>query len=134
MKIFRLAAALSLGIFFIYSGAVKAGKSDEFAMNIAQYLILSPFWWKPTAVAISLLELSAGIFLLHPLTRRWGAILVLFLIAIFLSALTTALYHGLSIGCGCLSGYEGGSTTALWIALSRDIVIAIVAAFIVCGR
>ncbi len=134
MKIVRLVIALSLGIFFIYAGAIKAGKADTFAINIAQYLILPATWWKPTAIAVSLLELVAGIFLLHPVTRRWGAILVLFLMAIFLCALGTALYHGLSISCGCMAAREGTGPTALWIAVARDIVIAIAAIFLIVGR
>lgn len=134
MKISRLVIALSLGIFFIYTGAIKAGKADAFALNIAQYLILPTTWWKPTAIMVSVLELITGIFLLHPITRRWGAILVLFLMAIFLYALGTALYHGLSINCGCMGSREGTSPTALWIAIGRDIVIAITAIFLVVDR
>ena len=127
MRFFYQLIAFALGGLFLYSGAVKASTSDEFAMNIAQYLILPPPWWKPAAIAISLAELCTGILLLIPHTCRWGAALLLLLMAVFLSALTTALYHGLIIECGCLQRHEGGTTAALWFAVWRDVAISLAA-------
>ncbi len=130
MKTVRLIVALTLGLLFLYSGAVKASKSDEFAMNIARYLILSPWCWKPAAIVISLLEFGAGTLLLIPHTRHWGASLVLLLMGMFLYALGTALLRGLVISCGCLPGQNEGSPLALWFALWKDVAISLGAAFL----
>lgn len=129
MNIVRVVIALALGALFIYSGALKVGKWDAFAMSIAQFLLLPPLWTKPAAFIISFLELSAGLLLFIPMTRRWGAALVVLLTAVFLFALISALLRGLPIDCGCFG--PGGGTSNLWFAAWKDIALSLAAAFLI---
>ena len=78
------AAALFIGIVFVTTGVYKAVDPYKFA-NLAKNLLVPYDLTLPLAVLLALAETTAGVLILVPRFRRWGAILAGALLLVFMA-------------------------------------------------
>ncbi|MEN6440659.1 MAG: MauE/DoxX family redox-associated membrane protein [Syntrophobacter sp.] len=112
---------LSIGLLFIWTGAVKLMNPNKFAIAIANYEILPDPLIIPAALGIPALELLAGIGLLFDIVLGFG--LTFGLLVLFLGVLATAMLRGMDIDCGCFSADEIRERGSLQATFVRDIVL-----------
>ena len=77
----------------------------------------------PFALALPLFEITCGLLLLWPPTRRVGALAIAVLSVMFFAALLSALLRGLTLDCGCF-GTGAPSRPRMWIELGLNILLA----------
>jgi len=77
-------AALFIGIVFITTGVYKAVDPYKFA-NLAKNLLVPYDMTLPLAVLLAMAETTAGVLILVPRFRRWGAMLAGALLLIFMA-------------------------------------------------
>ena len=118
-----------LGGIFLFSGAIKASASEEFALALVPFTILPDSWTEPFAVILAWTEITAGLLILLPRIHRLGSAMILLLSLLFIGVLTWALSNGLVVNCGCFGGDDTPSAAAMRIAILRDIGIACAAGF-----
>lgn len=107
--VFRLA----LGGVFIYASIYKILDPALFAKSIWYYKIVPGQFINISALILPWLELLAGLALIIGAYYRgavlWGNILLV----IFIAALASAVYRGLSIDCGCFKAAAAGNESAM---------------------
>ena len=99
-------ARMLLGLWFIYSGAVKIFGSglERFTRDIANYQLVGPPLDAIAAYTVPWFEIFAGACLLLGIMRR-GAILTLAgLVLVFCGCIGWAWIQQLDISCGCHGG------------------------------
>ncbi|MFI7150725.1 TlpA family protein disulfide reductase [Nonomuraea sp. NPDC050022] len=111
----------------LYAAVSKARDLAGFAADIAGYRLIPRRLTVVAAVAVVMAELAAAGLLIAPPTRRWGALLAAALFAVFLAAMASVLWRGLSVGCGCF-GDHGLVGTATMTRTGLLAVLAVMAA------
>ena len=119
-----LALSVSVGLLFVYAGAIKAWDPIGFASDIENFHILP--WTVGVRLAFYLpwLELSCGLALI---ARRFdeGAIAILSgLMIVFIAASVIAKARGIDVSCGCF----GHATKSLPFAMHLLIDFALLVA------
>ncbi len=111
----------------------KIAHPGGFAEAIYNYRML-PYWAiNLMAIVMPWLELICGILLIVGVFWRGSALMIGVMLAVFIVALSSALYRGLDISCGCFTIDDGGHTIALDL-LIRDILMFAGAAIVVTRR
>ena len=139
-----LIARLLLGAVFLLAAGGKLAAPAEFATVVERYQLLPQSSVLPVATALPWLELLLGLYLLVGLFTRISAAVTLALLAVFATALTSALLRGLSLtGCGCFGsvvlqqmpviGWLLGGADAGPQDLIRDGVLALLALLVIFG-
>jgi len=77
------AAAVVVAFLFIAAGVYKAVDPYKFA-NLAHNLLVWKDWTLPLALGLAVAETTAGVLILIPRFRRWGALLAGFLLVAFM--------------------------------------------------
>ena len=95
---------------FIYASLDKLFHPAYFAISIQNYQIIPDSLINLTAVILPWLEFYCGILLLLGFWHRAGVAIIALLNVIFIFALTSALFRGLDIDCGC---FGSGSTVSM---------------------
>lgn len=109
-----LVLRLIIGGVFIFSGFQKASSpAEEFAAIIQAYYIppsiLPPDWILPFAQVLPWIELIFGVFLIAGYLRRLSARVLACMLAMFVLALSWALFNHIPLeNCGCFgsSGFH----------------------------
>jgi uncharacterized membrane protein YphA (DoxX/SURF4 family) len=127
MKRGALAIRPFLAGVFLYSGAVKASSSAQFALALAPFTLIPETWIRPLSVLLPCAEIAGGALILVPRTKTIGAFLVLGLCLVFISALGWALANGIIVNCSCFGEEERASAAKMTLALMRDIFLAVMA-------
>jgi putative oxidoreductase len=122
-----LVLRLLLAAVFLYAGLIKALSSAEFAMALLPFTFVPENWIEPLARLLPLAEVGAALLLVLPWTWRGGAVLVLLLLAAFVSALGWALANDIVVACSCFGADEEPSRAAMVTAIVRDIGLAALA-------
>jgi uncharacterized membrane protein YphA (DoxX/SURF4 family) len=93
-------AAILLGALFLVSGIWKIAYTEEWAAKIHELLVPAGLSL-PAALAFGIVETVAGVLILVPQFRRWGALLVGLLLVCF--AAYFAIHYRALLGaeCGC---------------------------------
>jgi uncharacterized membrane protein YphA (DoxX/SURF4 family) len=128
-KYFLLGLRLTLGVVFIYASIDKIDKPGGFAEAIYNYRMMPHATINLMAIVMPWLELICGILIIIGLFVRGSALLIGFMLLVFVVAISFALVRGLDISCGCFK-VEGGHTLALGL-LVRDVLMLIAAAIVV---
>lgn len=110
-----------LGATFIYAAVPKIADPIAFAADIAAYKLVPYFASYLVAAILPWLELFSGLLLVAGYRVRGGAVVIAFLNLVFLAALASALWRGLSIDCGCFKSQ--GAKGSLWVPFGRDLVL-----------
>ena len=128
-KYFLLALRLTLGVVFIYASIDKIDKPAGFAEAIYNYRMMPHATINLMAIVMPWLELMCGILIIIGLFVRGSALLIGFMLLVFVVAISFALVRGLDISCGCFK-VDGGHTLALGL-LIRDVLMLIAAGIVV---
>lgn len=86
-------------------------------------------WAAPVALLLPLAELVAAVALVPATTARWGALVALLLLSLFVAAIGVNLARGRKLDCHCFGQLH--SAPAGWPTLLRNVVLAAGAAFVV---
>ena len=128
-KYFLLGLRLLLGVVFIYASIDKIGKPEGFAQAIYNYRMMPHVAINLMAIVMPWLELVCGILVIIGLFLRGSALLIGFMLLVFVVAISFALVRGLDISCGCFR-VEGGHALAADL-LVRDVLMLIAAGIVV---
>jgi len=123
-KYLVLAIRLVLGGVFIYAAIHKIIYPADFAQDIYNYRMLPPSFINFMALALPWLEVICGVLIIAGIFTRGSALLIGFMLLVFIIAISAALLRGLDISCGCFS--SGVENTGHGIAvdlLIRDILM-----------
>lgn len=130
MKWWLLTLRLIIGGLFLYAGAVKILDPAGFAKDIANYRLLPHAWVNLLAITLPWVEIISGGMLVVGIWKRANALLIGFLLVVFMAAILQALARDLDIKCGCF-GTKGGRTTGA-VTLIQDILLFAGCAWLVC--
>ncbi len=114
----------AVGAIFVWSGTVKLLDHRHFAVIIEAYGLIPEAAVVPGALALSLLELLAGLGLMRDL--RGSLVLITGMLMLFMAILGYGLWMGLDVDCGCFGpgDPEAGAFHGMRPALYRDMVMA----------
>lgn len=102
-----LLSRLVVGAVFLVAGVSKALDMPAFAAEISAYQITPEPLVQPLAIALPLLELLIGVYLLIGLMQRWSAMVAAMFLIGFIGAMALALARGLTLDCGCFGNALG---------------------------
>lgn len=128
MTVAVLIARVAVGVIFIWAGALKIGHADVFAAQIAAFRIVPHALIAPLALLLPIFEVVLGGYLIAGLYTRVAAVVAAVQLAIFATAIGSAVARGLSLSCGCFG--PGDKTVTSWPEVARDAAFALVAAFV----
>jgi putative oxidoreductase len=117
-----LAITIALGAVFVYAGVDKIRDPLEFADSIAAFSILPLTFINLLALGLPAFEAACGLLVVIPRTRRFGALALALISALFFVALLSALLRGLTLDCGCF-GVGAPSRARMWLELGLDAVL-----------
>ena len=130
---FRIAMVFQflLGFLFLYSGIQKISNPDDFLLIIENYHLLPPTAENIVTYLLPWLEFAVGSMFVLGIYVRPAAIILISMLLTFSLIIAVNVIRGISFSCGCfsLSLDKGGKMSAFWW-IGRDIVLAIVAAFV----
>jgi putative oxidoreductase len=121
-----LAIRLVLGIVFIYAAVHKIAHPADFAQDIYNYRMLPPGFINFMALTLPWLEIICGVLIVAGVFTRGSALLIGFMLLVFVIAISFALLRGLDISCGCFS--SGGENTGHGVAIDllvRDLLMLV---------
>ncbi|HUK81860.1 MAG TPA: MauE/DoxX family redox-associated membrane protein [Verrucomicrobiae bacterium] len=118
MKLIELLVRLVVGGVFVVAGALKILHPTAFVNDIANYRLMPHDLINMLAITLPWVEVVAGGLLIAGIWKRASALLITFLMIVFLVAIGQALYRGLDIRCGCFGTVEARRVSAL--ALAED--------------
>lgn len=121
---------LILGSIFIYAGGTKLLDPEIFAVLIEAYGIVPEMLLMPVAIALSVLELIAGIGLVFDI--RGSLLMTAGLLVVFIAVLLYGIWMGLDVDCGCFGPEdpEAKAFHGLRLSLYRDLVMMIGVSFL----
>ena len=130
MNVAVLIARVVVGGTLLVAGALKIGHFDSLASTIAAYRIpfLTPEVIAPLSIAIPLVEVLLGAYVLIGLYTRAAAALALCEFVIFAAAVASVVVRGIPAPCGCFGPAD--TRPASWVEVARDLALALVALFI----
>jgi uncharacterized membrane protein YphA (DoxX/SURF4 family) len=113
----------TIGGIFIYAGGTKLLEPKIFAVLIDAYGIVPEGLLMPVAIALTLLEVIAGIGLLFDI--RGSLALITGLLVLFMVVLGYGIWMGLDVDCGCFGPEdpEAEAFHGLRLSLFRDLLM-----------
>jgi uncharacterized membrane protein YphA (DoxX/SURF4 family) len=103
-------ARVGLAAVWLVSGALKLADPGQTLIAVKAYDVLPDALANLVAIALPLVELVLGLFLLAGLATRWVAGASLVLLVVLIAGIAQSWARGLSIDCGCFGG--GGQVAA----------------------
>jgi hypothetical protein len=122
---FSIIARLALGCMFIYSSLPKIRQPYDFLASVYNYEIVGPKLGMLTAMTLPWVELLVGIALVGGIFVSGALLVSIGMGAMFSFVLGWALYHGLSISCGCFSSSPDTGTIS-YMTLFRAVAIMLI--------
>ncbi|MBV9080776.1 MAG: DoxX family membrane protein [Elusimicrobia bacterium] len=122
--IFWTLLRIAVGAVFLAASLYKLKSPDAFAHEIFHYQILPSWAVNAFALVLPWLEFLVGAALVAGRFDLGAAALSVLLMAMFQSALASALARHLSVTCGC---FKPGGDPATWKIFGRDGLIFIAA-------
>jgi peroxiredoxin/uncharacterized membrane protein YphA (DoxX/SURF4 family) len=127
MDALLLAARLILAAVFVVSGVSKLFDLSGSQSAMRAFGVPERFT-RAGGIALPIAEIVIGVLLIPISTARWGALLALILLAVFIAGISYSLSRGRKFDCHCfgqLTSSEIGPTT-----LIRNAALAVLAAFV----
>jgi len=115
---------LFIGIVFIYASFYKIIEPGTFARSIWYYHLIPGNLINLAALIMPWLELLCGLALIFGIYYRGAVAWVNIMTVVFIIALYTTIYRGLSIDCGCFKA-SGEAASKAWKSLIFDLVILV---------
>lgn len=122
-KYFLLILRLIVGAFFVYASLDKLMNQEEFSKAIYNYKFLPAEFINIFAIVMPYVEFIAGVFLMLGIYKRGSSFLIIFLLIIFIIALTQAYARGLDINCACFSLESSGEKSDIFQRIIEDILL-----------
>ncbi len=122
MNVLLLLARAVLGLVFIVSGWSKIHYPWIFARALLAYELIPEQLVTVIAVVLPWLELLAGLAILVGYATKGSATIIFSLCLAFIVVLSSALWRGLDVSCGCLVGTEWSKVNGAHIAV--DLVLS----------
>jgi len=130
MGLVKILARLVLGGIFVWAAVGKIPEAGSLAQTMTQFKLLPEALILPFAYFLPWLELVCGLGLVLGIYARGAAWWATVLLVIFIVALAANLSRGLEVDCGCF-GQAPSGTGGTWGALIRDLVLFLLALFVV---
>lgn len=105
-----------VGLVFIYASIDKIADPAYFAGTIQNYQIIPVSIINIVAIILPWLELLCGVLLLTGVWHRPASLIITFLMIVFIIAISSAIFRGLDIECGCY----GSGISADWTRIVED--------------
>jgi uncharacterized membrane protein YphA (DoxX/SURF4 family) len=112
---------MMVGLLFIYACIDKIVAPAYFAGTIQNYQLLSVSLINIVSITLPWLELICGILLMVGIWHRAAAVIISFLMTVFIIAILSVILRGLDIECGCF----GSDTSANWARIVEDIFLLV---------
>lgn len=107
-QVIRLLHQVGLGCVFLYAGGLKLMVSgvDKFALDLANYHLLSPPFIEIVSYFLPWLEVATGLCLMLNFWRHGALICAMGMTLVFIGAIGWAWSQGLDISCGCFGNTD----------------------------
>lgn len=128
MDIILLLARLLLAVVFVAAGLAKLADRAGSRRALLDFGVPSGLA-APLVVLLPLAELAAAAALIPTISAWWGALGALALLLLFVAAIGYNLAHGRTPDCHCFGQLR--STPAGWPTLARNLILSVIAGFIV---
>lgn len=130
-----LCARFILAAIWIVSGSIKMGDQLTTTAAVHAYRVLPQWAEQPVAIALPVLEIALGVFLLLGIRQQWMAIASALAFIVFIAMIAQAWIRGFHIDCGCFGG--GGvnpdATAVTYLSeIARDCAFLVVAVWLSC--
>jgi uncharacterized membrane protein YphA (DoxX/SURF4 family) len=133
----QLVLRLLLGAFFVYASLDKIASPPGFAKVVYQWQVVGPVPSNLVAVTLPWIELVAGLLLVVGAWRREAALVIAFLLVVFIVAAGSVMARGIDVeNCGCVSLAANAAPSAWppawtkgvgWFLVARNLVLLAVA-------
>ena len=128
---------LLLAGLFLYAAWPKLLDPADFAKSITNYKVVLPVVGQDyvylTAMFLPALEAVAAVCLFLPKFKRSAALVIAFLLALFIVLIFQAVMRGLNIDCGCFGNSEVSSALATkvgWNKIMENLAFLAAAIFV----
>ena len=111
-----------LALVFIYAAAGKIIHPSGFVDDIDNYRLLPYILVTVMAVILPWIEVLCGLLLIFGRWMRGASLILIVLNIVFIFAISSALFRGLDINCGCFTLLESGSKVGL-VRIFEDILL-----------
>jgi uncharacterized membrane protein YphA (DoxX/SURF4 family) len=128
-RAFVFVVRLSLGCIFLYSSIAKMRQPYDFLSDVYGFEMSGPKLGMLLAMVLPWLELFVGICLIGGIFVSGALLASIAMGAMFTFAISSALYRGLNITCGCF-GSSSGVISYLTLVRSGLILVAAVVAYL----
>lgn len=125
-----LVVRLGLGCLFLWSSLPKIRQPYDFLSSVYSYELVGPKLGVLVAMTLPWAELLVGICLLGGIFVSGALLASIGMAAMFTFVLTSALYRGLQISCGCFSASGAGVIGYSTLIRACAIFLASIAAYI----
>ena len=119
-----LISRLFIGVVLIYASFYKVIDPGSFARSIWFYHMVPGDLINLMALILPWLELLCGLALIFGVHYRGAVIWANIMTIVFIIALYSTIYRGLSIDCGCFKA-SGSAAYKAWRSLAMDLVMLI---------
>lgn len=113
---------LAVGVAFIWASAYKIIEPGTFAKSIWYYHMVPGSLINLMALILPWLELIAGVCLIVGVLYRGSVIAVNGMTIVFILAISSAIYRGIDIDCGCFKAAQSSGDNA-WESLLWDFLL-----------
>lgn len=124
---------LAIGITFIYASYYKILDPGTFAKSIWFYHLVPGQAINLMALILPWVELLCGLGLIFGIKYQGARLLITLMTLVFIAALCSAIYRGISIDCGCFKAAASSSRSA-WNALWLDFGLIVLLAQLYVSR
>jgi uncharacterized membrane protein YphA (DoxX/SURF4 family) len=120
-----------LGGLLLVTGALKLGHAPDLAAAIAGFRLLPSLVIAPLALALPILELVLGGYLVAGLFTRAAAIICAAQFAVYAGAVASAVVRHIPANCGCFGPND--TAVADWPHVAFDLFLVLASAFVAYG-
>jgi hypothetical protein len=125
-----LIARIIVGLVFIAAGVLKVGHAPDLGSTIVAFRLDLPAQFVGfAAIALPLLEIVLGVYLLLGWQLRIVSVVSVAVLLIFIAALVSVVVRGIPTPCGCFGPRETDPVT--WWTVARDGAAIIPAIYLV---
>ena len=128
-----LFSRLVIGGMFIYASYYKIVEPGEFAKSIWFYHLVPGKLINLMALVLPWLELLAGIALISGILYRGSVVWINLMMVVFIVALSSTIFRGISIDCGCFKAAQAATHSA-WQSLGFDVASMILTIQLLISR
>jgi putative oxidoreductase len=118
-----------LSLLFAYAGVIKIIDPQGMKESIEAYRIIDGVWALIAAYLLPWVELWAALGLWWRRTAKGASLLLIAMMIVFIIALGSAAWRGISLACGCFGTPEPGEISDYRVIMARDAMILLLAIY-----